>query len=599
MGWCARGSGGRRNGVIGLQTVLLGLLGCAPDLSDPGSGVPYDPGGSSGDSNGTGAETSCDAPAPDDVVLGGHVDLPGSVTRMVAHGDGALACGGSFVAGIGADGSLDGPLDLPSACVAVASLDGNAGVVALVDGTVHRFTLEGGLAESATTGDTPTGLTTLDGNVYVSVGDAGVDVFDGTLQSTGTFDVPGALDIAATDDALLVAAGIDGVGLLDPSTGSVLDTLATDSPALGVRAFGDEAIVLRGAQGWDWVRAQGGLESLAVGPTEGVVVDALLVSGHAFIAEGHAISRHVLEADGLRRLSSEPRHDRGAIAGAWIRTLSPVGSGFAAGDDLGVAELQLRDPVGAPDLTVDAPSLQLFGDPGESVEGLYVLRNTGGGDLLLREVDADGPFTATFDTATLEASSCEGQYILPAGASTSISLTFEATEGGMQTGTMVLETNDPDQPTLEVPLEGNPPGPVVGEMAPDFTGLTLDGEPFRLSDHAGKVIFLKLFDFGCSTCSEEFPVIEAEMVPNYSTDDLVIVGVNKGHRTAYADTIAAESSLSFPVVLDIDSQAFRRYRVPNKVFPLHIVIDTDGTIALADTEPGLASVEATLATLLP
>jgi hypothetical protein len=42
----------------------------------------------------------------------------------------------------------------------------------------------------------------------------------------------------------------------------------------------------------------------------------------------------------------------------------------------------------------------------------------------------------------------------------------------------------------------------------------------------------------------------------------------------------------------MDSEAFRHYRIPNHVFPLHIVIGRDGKIAHISGKEGLDLVEA-------
>lgn len=575
---------------------VASMLGCAPALPDSDTGVAYDPNAGSGNSGG---DESCSTPADDDMELGGVVALPGSVRRVIEAGTGVLACGDTFAAWLDDGGAVQGQLELSSPCVSAVALPGEGALVLTADGALSTLSTSGGLSvlQSTTIEGTPCGLAVLGDAIFVAAGDSGVLRLDGSsLEVTASFALSSALDVAGSDAGILVAAGAQGVLLLDPDSGDTRSSLQTESPALGIRASGDEALVLRGAQGWDWLDVSETLFSSGPTTTEGVVTDALLSNGHAFVVEGHAVLRYAREGGTVTRLSSEHRPDVGTLAGAWLRSISPLGDGYAVAGDAGVFEFIVRAPTAAPDLTVDAPSLQVFAAAGESVEALYVVRNTGGSALRISEVATDGPFTATLDD-NLDSSSCEGQVELAPGASTPISLVFDAGEGAMTAGTLFIESNDPDQPTLEVALEGNPTGPSPGLVAPDFTGLTLSGDPFRLSDHAGKVVFMKLFDFGCSTCSEEFPLIQQDLVPIYG-DDVVFVGINKGRRTAYADSLATDAGLEFPVVLDMDSQAFARYRIPSKVFPLHVIVDTDGTIVLADTEPGLALVESTLASLV-
>lgn len=589
----------RRHIERGAVVTALFLAACAPDLPDEDTGVAFDP--DAGDAGGDeGSVGPCDGIAEDDMELGGQVALPGSVRDLAVHGDGVIACGDTL-AWIDGAGSLLSSLELASPCIAAASYDATTVVMLDAAGSLHEVSAEGTtltLQDSVALDGSPGGLAVSGGTAFVASGPTGVIAVElATLTPSSAVQVGDARDVAWTDHGLLVAAGSDGVVLLDPSTGEVRASMTTPSPALGVRGDGDDAVVLRGAQGWDWVRVGGDTLTALPQTTEGVVVDALLASGHAFVVQGHDIVRYRRDGDALTRLSSEHRPDLGTLDGGWLRAIGRVGGGFAAAGDGGVWSLTLRAPTLPPDLAVDAPSLQVFGAAGESVEALVVVRNVGGAPLRIRAVDTEGPLSAELETSNLDDSSCEGQVELAPGASTPLSVFFDTADGAPASGTLILESNDPDQPTFALPIEGNPGGPQPGDPAPDFTGLTLEGEPFRLSDYRGSVVFMKLFDFGCSTCSEEFPLIQQDLVPAYG-EDVVFLGVNKGHRTAYADTIATDAALTFPVVLDLDSQAFARYRLPGQVFPLHVVIDAEGTIVLADTEPGLAVVEATLADLV-
>lgn len=49
-----------------------------------------------------------------------------------------------------------------------------------------------------------------------------------------------------------------------------------------------------------------------------------------------------------------------------------------------------------------------------------------------------------------------------------------------------------------------------------------------------------------------------------------------GQNAAYH---VQQFGLSFPVLLDFESELFRRYRIPGQVFPLNAVIDRDGRVA--------------------
>ena len=47
--------------------------------------------------------------------------------------------------------------------------------------------------------------------------------------------------------------------------------------------------------------------------------------------------------------------------------------------------------------------------------------------------------------------------------------------------------------------------PKVELAAADFEGILLNGQPFRLSDQKGKVVFLNFWATWCSPCLKEMP----------------------------------------------------------------------------------------------
>jgi peroxiredoxin len=67
-----------------------------------------------------------------------------------------------------------------------------------------------------------------------------------------------------------------------------------------------------------------------------------------------------------------------------------------------------------------------------------------------------------------------------------------------------------------------PVGLTVGELAPDFSGTTLDGETIRLWDLRGKTVLVNDFATWCGPCLIETPhLVDAY---NSNTEDVVIIG---------------------------------------------------------------------------
>ncbi len=559
----------------------------------PGGGGPSDGGGA--------PEDVCTGdPNVDELSL--NVDdaaaLPGLPARVVQTTEHFAVCGDGWVQLYDPATRRTGPaFDLAGPCRGVAKA-GHQRIVVVSDTALSLLAIDGdtlhGVATTALAGGIG-GVAADAEQAWVAAGTAGVLAFSisgDALTSTGIWPVADARDVGLTEIGVAVAAGSAGVALFDLS-GASLGTAATDSPALGVRTSDRRVAVLRGAFGWDLFEASG-LTHLASLDTGGVVVDAAVADAEVLTAEGHALIRYEALDDEVEVAAVQPRPNAGALDAPWIRGVARGEVGAVVVDDVSIAELTIDTMAAGPRLEVDVPSISLWSDEAGVTEGLYVLRNAGDADLHLRSVSADGPVTATVEgTQLAESDACPGQLVVEPGSSVPVTLSYAPT-GAPFTATLTIETDDPDALELKIPIDGDRPSPTSGELVDDFVVPTLEGGAFRLSDHLGKVVFIKLFNFACSTCAEEFPLIESELRPLWTTDDVVMLGLNTAHRTAYAAGLAADSDLSFDVGLDLDSEVFRRLRIPGAVFPLHVVIDRDGRLAWVSNEKGIEPIRAAI-----
>ena len=74
------------------------------------------------------------------------------------------------------------------------------------------------------------------------------------------------------------------------------------------------------------------------------------------------------------------------------------------------------------------------------------------------------------------------------------------------------------------------------------------------------------------------PLIEAIHLPTFDPAQVQVVVAH-----CYPDGLAAAHhvqwfGLSFPVIFDFDGELFRRFRMPNQVYPLNMVIDASGNL---------------------
>jgi peroxiredoxin len=118
-------------------------------------------------------------------------------------------------------------------------------------------------------------------------------------------------------------------------------------------------------------------------------------------------------------------------------------------------------------------------------------------------------------------------------------------------------------------------GTRVGDRAPDFTLLTIDGKETSLSQFRGKIVMVNFWETTCSACAGEMPDIQA-IFDTWSSDNLEILAVNHGEREAFVQSFIDSKGLTFPVLVDSDQAISNVYQV--STIPTTFFIDADGII---------------------
>jgi peroxiredoxin len=127
-------------------------------------------------------------------------------------------------------------------------------------------------------------------------------------------------------------------------------------------------------------------------------------------------------------------------------------------------------------------------------------------------------------------------------------------------------------------LGGQAVAPVkVGQMAPDFTLQTPDGETIKLSDLRGKPVMVNFWATWCGPCKIEMPLfIDAY---NKNKDKLVILGVDVQEQPAQVKAFAEQMGLNFPLVIDPTGEVSTIYQV--RGLPTTIFVNAEGIVEAA------------------
>ncbi|HSJ38340.1 MAG TPA: redoxin domain-containing protein [Planococcus sp. (in: firmicutes)] len=131
-------------------------------------------------------------------------------------------------------------------------------------------------------------------------------------------------------------------------------------------------------------------------------------------------------------------------------------------------------------------------------------------------------------------------------------------------------------------------GLAVGDFAPDFELVTMDGETVRLSDYRGQRVFVNFWATWCPPCRAEMP----DMQKLYEEQDVPveILAVNLTASERSEDDVAEfvqDFGLTFPILMDINSEVVEKYKV--QAYPTSYMIDTSGRISFV--APGAMNME--------
>lgn len=138
--------------------------------------------------------------------------------------------------------------------------------------------------------------------------------------------------------------------------------------------------------------------------------------------------------------------------------------------------------------------------------------------------------------------------------------------------------------------------PRVGDTAPDFQLLGLDGQVHKLSDYRGKVVMLNFWGTWCPPCKEEMPHMQ-EQYEKWQQAGLEILAVNLGESKITVDNFMQQNQLKFPALLDPQMAIRKKYGV--YWYPTTFFIDRKGKItAKVETQMDEQQIEQNIIKLL-
>ena len=126
---------------------------------------------------------------------------------------------------------------------------------------------------------------------------------------------------------------------------------------------------------------------------------------------------------------------------------------------------------------------------------------------------------------------------------------------------------------------------ITGALAPDFTAVTLEGEPVSLLDYEGEVVMVSIWATWCGPCREEMPSMQLLYDDLHETGfEILAVSVDAlfgqeddfGRPGGDLEAFAEELSLTFPILHDSEGLIQRIYQTTG--VPETFLVGRDGVI---------------------
>lgn len=143
---------------------------------------------------------------------------------------------------------------------------------------------------------------------------------------------------------------------------------------------------------------------------------------------------------------------------------------------------------------------------------------------------------------------------------------------------------------LAAGLLRNQEGPVtVGEVAPEFTLTTFEGDQIRSVDLDGKVVVLNFWASWCKPCEEEAAELEAAWRFYQPRGDVVFLGVDYVDTETEASAYLEKFDVTYPNGPDLRTQISQAYRI--RGVPETYIIGKDGKLAAFKISPFISLAE--------
>lgn len=125
------------------------------------------------------------------------------------------------------------------------------------------------------------------------------------------------------------------------------------------------------------------------------------------------------------------------------------------------------------------------------------------------------------------------------------------------------------------------------KAAPDFTLKTMEGNPFTLSDHKGKVIVLNFWATWCAPCREEIPDF-IELQKELKDKGVLFVGISLDEEGwSKVRPYANKMDINYPIM--VANKKIHQQYGPIRAIPTTLIVNKNGGVEYV--APGMLTKE--------
>ncbi len=127
----------------------------------------------------------------------------------------------------------------------------------------------------------------------------------------------------------------------------------------------------------------------------------------------------------------------------------------------------------------------------------------------------------------------------------------------------------------------------------------LDGAPWDLAHHKGRVVLVNFWATWCEPCRAEMPSMQA-LADRLGPDKLVVVGVNYQESEMRVQRFLTTMPVKFTLLLDRDGAAAKAWT--RRIFPTSVLVGPDGrarTVVVGELDWASEAAEKLVRDLLP